>query len=961
MAITPPTTDGSSTAASSRPAFAPERKDAAAASLSGTGIDTGTGAGPPGVMVFDGFQQRSVKRPRPVKSCLLCRSKKLRCDRLNPCSQCQKSHRVCRYANDQGPGNASDSGSDGETASPSAAAADRGAPAHKRVALAGGLNPRSPAGAPIPPLPTSPQPPVDAAVDVYYRSGFDDIAARLDRLERLIMASRTGEDVSSALVQGPPPPPLLSGAATGSYGTGTAASGLTPAPPAGQEWAASPGASPSYSYDSAPPPVGGGAPGSRIAALTSIATRSLTSPVTVRGLTIKGARSLRTRFFGQNSTRVLLNLFGEAKDFMYNKAKRESANELFVHLQKIYTVLQEDQHRVLAPITVFVDSVLPVLKRMADILPTQKSVCDRLLEAYIGTSEGLYRVVHVPTLRAEYQAYWDGQRCSDGFLPQLLCMLSIGSRFQTESRGLGHDRSEGVHVPTACALVRAWLDSLRGKQLVDVGTLLAEVLLLHAQRMITPRYQDSWTQLGVIVRMAMTMGLHRDPSEFPQISPFAAECRRKLWYTIMDMDLHLSLGCNLPCAVRDGEYTCQPPLNLDDEDLRPDSGSLPPSKPIEVRTDGQLQAWAASTLPIRMRAAALVSQLDSIRDYGEVLEVGSRLERLLEEVNLIFPRGQGLDPRWRFKEWRMRALLDMHIRRPLLALYRPFALSTPDCPPQIASTYFRSSMVLLTYMDELDARTPGFVDVNHMYHVILKHDIIQAAFSVCYYIKNAQEAAAAAATSNGASGSTAYNGIASSLSPSMANTTGGDGIAADANDNNSSNIAFDANGRPLWPPERMMRVVEKTLEDVVQLIRDSTSDLKDIVALSIVINSVRPGGSPEQRLERIRAGIERILDACLKSLKTTPEGLCVTALPSAAAAAAASSCMFATAGKSKSPAAAAGADVRPGPPHSDQPQPPFFHANTHLPAGTYHTSTTGFPDDFPLWDANFWGQTQPDM
>lgn len=947
MAMTPPTMDGSS-AASSKPAFAPERKDAVVAGRSG-------------IMVFDGFQQRSVKRPRPVKSCLLCRSKKLRCDRLNPCSQCQKSHRVCRYANDQGPGNASDSGSDGETASPSATAAERGAPAHKRVALAGGLNARSPAGTAIPPLPTPPQPPIDAAVDAHYRSGFDDIAARLDRLERLIMASRTSEGVSSAPAQGLPPPPLLSGAATGSYGTNASVSGLTPAPAAGREWTASPGASPSYSHDSAPPPVGGGASGSRIAALTSIAARSVTSPVTVRGLTIKGARSLRTRFFGQNSTRVLLNLFEEAKDFMYNKAKRESAHELFVHLQKIYTVLQEEQHRVLAPITVFVDSALPVLKRMADILPMQKSVCDRLLEAYIGTSEGLYRVVHVPTFRAEYQAYWDGQRCSDGFLPQLLCMLAIGSRFETESRGLGHDRSEGVHVPTACALVRSWLDSLRGKQLVDVGTLLAEVLLLHAQRMITPRYQDSWTQLGVIVRMAMTMGLHRDPSEFPQISPFAAECRRKLWYTIMDMDLHLSLGCNLPCAVRDGEYTCQPPLNLDDEDLRPDSGSLPPSKPIDVRTDGQLQAWAASTLPIRMRAAALVSRLDSIRDYGEVLEVGSRLERLLEEVNLLFPRGQGLDPRWKFKEWRMRALLDMHIRRPLLALYRPFALSTPDCPPQIASTYFRSSMVLLTYMDELDARTPGFVDVNHMYHVILKHDIIQAAFSVCYYIKNAQEAAAV--TSNGAAGSTAYNGITSSLGPSVANTTGGDGIAADANES-SCNIAFDANGRPLWPPERMMRVVEKTLEDVVQLIRDSTSDLKDIVALSIVINSVRPGGSPEQRLERIRAGISRVLDACLKSLKATPEGLGLTAVSSTTTkttvGTAASSSMFATAGQSKSPTAAAGTDARPGPAHSDQPQPPFFHANTGFPAGAYHTSTTGFPDDFPLWDASFWGQTQPD-
>lgn len=56
---------------------------------------------------------RSVKRPRPVKSCTECRKRKLRCDRLCPCSQCQRSGRACKYAADSDPGNLSDV-SDGE-------------------------------------------------------------------------------------------------------------------------------------------------------------------------------------------------------------------------------------------------------------------------------------------------------------------------------------------------------------------------------------------------------------------------------------------------------------------------------------------------------------------------------------------------------------------------------------------------------------------------------------------------------------------------------------------------------------------------------------------------------------------------------------------------------------------------------------------------------------------------------
>ena len=39
------------------------------------------------------------KRPRPVLSCVACRRKKLKCDRLLPCSQCERAERAeeCTY------------------------------------------------------------------------------------------------------------------------------------------------------------------------------------------------------------------------------------------------------------------------------------------------------------------------------------------------------------------------------------------------------------------------------------------------------------------------------------------------------------------------------------------------------------------------------------------------------------------------------------------------------------------------------------------------------------------------------------------------------------------------------------------------------------------------------------------------------------------------------------------------
>lgn len=276
----------------------------------------------------------------------------------------------------------------------------------------------------------------------------------------------------------------------------------------------------------------------------------------------------------------------------------------------------------------------------------------------------------------------------------------------------------------------------------------------------------------------------------------------------------------------------------------------------------------------------------------------------------------------------MRCLLDMHVRRPLLALYRPFALSSgggvfnDNCPPQITSTYLKSSMVLLTYLDELDARSPAYIDVSHMYYVILKHDIIQAAFSVCYYIRNSYQ------ESSISRGDTPATGGGYATSPASAD--GGDYLATPGG-------RYYHGNKPIWSGQRMTRVVEKTLEDLIMMIRDSTSDLKDIVALSAVIKSVQPGGTTEERLERMTFGIRRILDACMSTISSIPgsakghhgpDGLIVG-----------SSSLF-----GKPPPATVDQKPYVLPQASALPPPAL-----HLFGGIGQLATAGFPDELNLW------------
>ncbi|CAK7270862.1 hypothetical protein SEPCBS57363_004319 [Sporothrix epigloea] len=921
-------------------------------------------------LVFDAanWHPKPVKRPRPVKSCTECRRRKLRCDRRFPCSQCQRSYRVCKYGSGgdssldfvgkstdrhNNNNNAESEGSegsedDGDTTMgtgtgkrPSkrqlsrlstgpmvhqqnhnaAAASSSHPPSNSSLNLL--LNPPSP-----PQQQTSRQahnptqhqhqhlhpysahqpysPPIPAASMQNSFPSLAQVSKALDAPEPLVPSD--GDDLRKLAVS------LLMQCMVRMECLESLVATRDPAALADMPAFPSSSVLSQLHIRQQPPHEAN----QRIIEVLS---------TTMRSLNVKGRNGLRTRFFGQSSTRVLVNLFDDAKYFMSQKAKQQNYGDMFWRLERIHNALQESHLQSLKPIAVYVDSIMPVQKRMVDILP-RRETCEQLVQSYVSVSEGLYRVIHVPTFMQEFNAYWaygvtgnagggstrtggptvgggaagaEGgesrgvQGAMEDFLPRLLCILCIGSRFETESKGLTYEWSDGVHIPTACALVRSWLDGLRGKPSIDLNTLQTEVLLLHASRMILPP-QRIWTELGMISRPAMAMGLHRDPSEFgADVTPFQAECRRKLWFTIMDMDLHVSLACGLPSSVRPGQFTCRPPRNLDDTDLYPEMTMLPPGKPIDHHTEGQMQLFAADTLPLRMRASELLCNVDSLTNYWEVLDVGGDLEKALDDINCLFPRNAVLTSDQAHREWRTRAMLDMHVRRPLLSLYRPFALSvSAEYPPPaaVSDVYLKSSMAMLTYMDELDSSAPSYDHVSHMYYVMLRNDIVQAAFSVCYYIIQAVEIETSLTDGVGSSSTNAGRQGEGSATPpahahgapppsAMSGSSGSWGAGRYSGSGSAGGSSFGTGGGrhntphpsaarkrsvPIWSSTYMIRTVKRTLDSLARLVNDLSFDLRDVVALAVVLGSVMPASSPAERSEQIHLQVRGVLDTCTKQL-----------------------------------------------------------------------------------------------
>ncbi|GAW11645.1 hypothetical protein ANO14919_009930 [Xylariales sp. No.14919] len=111
----------------------------------------------------------------------------------------------------------------------------------------------------------------------------------------------------------------------------------------------------------------------------------------------------------------------------------------------------------------------------------------------------------------------------------------------------------------------------------ELVVLQAFVLFLILVR----RYDDtkfSSALTGLVVKIAQSLGLHRDGTHFDNISPFDIEMRRRLWWAICVLDLRSAedQGCELTVVER--SFDTLFPLNVNDSDISPEMTDFPPER-----------------------------------------------------------------------------------------------------------------------------------------------------------------------------------------------------------------------------------------------------------------------------------------------------------------------------------------------------------------------------------------------
>ncbi|KAL2063739.1 hypothetical protein VTL71DRAFT_5544 [Oculimacula yallundae] len=101
----------------------------------------------------------------------------------------------------------------------------------------------------------------------------------------------------------------------------------------------------------------------------------------------------------------------------------------------------------------------------------------------------------------------------------------------------------------------------------EIVTVQALVLFLVCVR----RHDDTrfvWSMTGLALRIAQSLGLHRDGSQF-NLTPFDTEMRRRLWWQICVLDTRASEDQGSDPSITEFSYDTKFPLSIDDDDLDP--------------------------------------------------------------------------------------------------------------------------------------------------------------------------------------------------------------------------------------------------------------------------------------------------------------------------------------------------------------------------------------------------------
>ncbi|THW56006.1 hypothetical protein D6D25_03263 [Aureobasidium pullulans] len=292
------------------------------------------------------------------------------------------------------------------------------------------------------------------------------------------------------------------------------------------------------------------------------------------------------------------------------------------------------------------------------LLPSQDDT-DILVKFYLDHCELLHRVIHVPTFAREYAKLWvPNERRSPATTALVLSMITISASMSSLEANRRNDSARWL---MAC---EDWSKRQSPKRHRLIHYQIACLVYL-AKRINMVHKKKFWSESALLVQRAMIDGLHDDTLLSRDDSTFATEMRRRIWFTIRELDLQNSYEHGLPTLLHNIDSHVPPPSNIDDEALDEALVDLPGARAFRTPYRHILSSSQRSKLghPGRHFPPPALSQSLT---YDEVLHYTHELTQHIAKL-----------PSWGFCSQKglhkvTNAFLQFQLMECILAIHRPY-------------------------------------------------------------------------------------------------------------------------------------------------------------------------------------------------------------------------------------------------------------------------------------------------
>jgi hypothetical protein len=352
----------------------------------------------------------------------------------------------------------------------------------------------------------------------------------------------------------------------------------------------------------------------------------------------------------------------------------------------------------------------------------ERAVVDHFVQLYINTIEQTYRILHQPTFWKEYETFWNSPTESKpGFVAILLLMIAtVRCMSPKEAWSFNFDgssaRTEAISWIMACD---SWLQqqSQKHRTITMYQVMCLRVLAASANALKT---KQAKLFVEALLEYFKAAGMHRDPSLLEgRCSTFEKEMRRRLWATVMELELQGSLDRGTPSSLSSTPLDCKSPLNINDGELLIEAIQSPISKPSDEYTSTSYLHIASKSIALRIKLCALINDPSSNLGYEQVLRYEQQIN---DELNAL--------PKWREGEQRhhdqVLGLLDLQLSQYLIMLHTPYARRSPS-----SQNRYSRMVCFETSKHILDLHSKLTLSQNFTL-CLLRGDVLYAALSTCH-------------------------------------------------------------------------------------------------------------------------------------------------------------------------------------------------------------------------------------